>query len=279
MTSKTCATRRGTAGLGNAVWVGSPLLRRLARHLQATRLRLMASVTSHGISTSACGRPSGGTPDAGLRYGQSVGDPAPQRPLPHSFLRGAHQYTNDQGRLTTEWVDTEGRAGDAVMTTPIPGYMTGTVTTRAPLVGQGLRRVRTELFHQGDYEGAVAARCMMRTSARFSTDDNIFEGKELRSSRSTSSSRRRCQDIIRRYKSAWKMHASRKGLPVFRPLRGKRTPSSSTIRIPRSPSRSGAPLIDVEHSTGDTAGTSPTRLSPHQTTPSARGARARTVDR
>ena len=68
------------------------------------------------------------TPDAWLRYGHPW-----EIPRPHDFFRvkfygRVHQYVNDQGRLTTDWVDTED-----VLTlpydTPIPGYQNGTVNT------------------------------------------------------------------------------------------------------------------------------------------------------
>jgi glycogen phosphorylase len=61
------------------------------------------------------------TPDAWLRYGHPW-----EIPRPHDFFRvkfygRVRQYINDQGRLSTDWVDTED-----VLTlpydTPIPGY-------------------------------------------------------------------------------------------------------------------------------------------------------------
>jgi glycogen phosphorylase len=91
-----------------------------------------------------------------------------------------YQYVNDQGRLSTDWVDTED-----VLTlpydTPIPGYQNGTVNTLRLWSAKATDEFDLSYFNRGDYEGAVEAKAHSETITKvLYPNDNIFEGKELR---------------------------------------------------------------------------------------------------
>src|SRR5215472_215904 len=67
-------------------------------------------------------------PDAWLRYGNPWEIPRPNDFLRVKFYGRVNQYTNDHGRLTTEWVNTEDVLA-LPYDTPIPGYKNGTTNT------------------------------------------------------------------------------------------------------------------------------------------------------
>src|SRR6516164_8516450 len=155
------------------------------------------------------------TPDAWLRYGHPW-----EIPRPHDFFRvqfygRVHQYVNDQGRLTTDWVDT-----DDVLTlpydTPIPGYQNGTVNTLRLWSAKATDEFDLSYFNRGDYEGAVEAKARSENITKvLYPNDNIFEGQELRLKQEYFFVSATLQDILRRYKKHWEMFDAEHGLPVF----------------------------------------------------------------
>ncbi|HSX77914.1 MAG TPA: glycogen/starch/alpha-glucan phosphorylase, partial [Candidatus Saccharimonadia bacterium] len=155
------------------------------------------------------------TPDAWLRYGHPW-----EIPRPHDFFRvkfygHVHQYVNDQGRLTIDWVDTED-----VLTlpydTPIPGYQNGTVNTLRLWSARATDEFDLSYFNRGDYEGAVEAKARSENITKvLYPNDNIFEGQELRLKQEYFFVSATLQDIIRRYKKRWEMFDQEQGLPVF----------------------------------------------------------------
>ena len=154
-------------------------------------------------------------PDAWLRYGHPW-----EIPRPHDFFRikfygRVHQYTNDQGRLTTAWVDTEDVLA-LPYDTPIPGYNNGTVNTLRLWSAKATDEFDLNYFNRGDYEGAVEAKSLSENITRvLYPNDNIFEGKELRLKQEYFFVSATLQDIIRRYKKRWEMFEKEQGLPVF----------------------------------------------------------------
>ena len=155
------------------------------------------------------------TPDAWLRYGHPW-----EIPRPHDFFRvkfygQVHQYVNDQGRLSTDWVDTED-----VLTlpydTPIPGYQNGTVNTLRLWSAKATDEFDLRYFNRGDYEGAVEAKSRSENITKvLYPNDNIFEGQELRLKQEYFFVSATLQDILRRYKKRWEMFDKEQGLPVF----------------------------------------------------------------
>ena len=154
-------------------------------------------------------------PDAWLRYGHPW-----EIPRPHDFFRvkfygRVHQYVSAQGRLTTDWVDTED-----ILTlpydTPIPGYQNGTVNTLRLWSAKATDEFDLRYFNRGDYEGAVEAKSRSENITRvLYPNDNIFEGKELRLKQEYFFVSATLQDIIRRYKKRWEMFDKAQNLPVF----------------------------------------------------------------
>jgi glycogen phosphorylase len=155
------------------------------------------------------------TPDAWLRYGHPW-----EIPRPHDFFRvkfygRVHQYVNAQGRLSTDWVETED-----VLTlpydTPIPGYQNGTVNTLRLWSAKATDEFDLRYFNRGDYEGAVEAKARSENITRvLYPNDNIFEGQELRLKQEYFFVSATLQDILRRYKKRWEMFDKERGLPVF----------------------------------------------------------------
>jgi starch phosphorylase len=155
------------------------------------------------------------TPDAWLRYGHPW-----EIPRPHDFFRikfygRVHQYVNDQGRLTTDWIDTED-----VLTlpydTPIPGYQNGTVNTLRLWSAKATDEFDLSYFNRGDYEGAVEAKARSENITKILyPNDNIFEGQELRLKQEYFFVSATLQDILRRYKKRWEMFDAAQGLAVF----------------------------------------------------------------
>ena len=155
------------------------------------------------------------TPDAWLRYGHPW-----EIPRPHDFFRvkfygHVHQYINAQGRLSTDWVDTED-----VLTlpydTPIPGYQNGTVNTLRLWSAKATDEFDLRYFNHGDYEGAVEAKSRSENITKvLYPNDNIFEGQELRLKQEYFFVSATLLDIIRRYKKRWEMFDKEQRLPVF----------------------------------------------------------------
>jgi starch phosphorylase len=155
------------------------------------------------------------TPDAWLRYGNPWEIPRPHDFYHVKFYGRVHQYVNDQGRLTTDWVDT-----DDVLTlpydTPIPGYQNGTVNTLRLWSAKATDEFDLSYFNRGDYEGAVEAKARSENITKvLYPNDNIFEGQELRLKQEYFFVCATLQDILRRYKKHWEMFDAEQGLPVF----------------------------------------------------------------
>jgi starch phosphorylase len=154
-------------------------------------------------------------PDAWLRYGHPWEIPRPRDFFRVKFYGRVHQYVNDRGRLTTDWVDT-----DDVLTlpydTPIPGYKNGTVNTLRLWSARATDEFDLSYFNRGDYEGAVEAKARSENITRvLYPNDNIFEGQELRLKQEYFFVSATLQDILRRYKKHWEMFDAEQGLPVF----------------------------------------------------------------
>ena len=155
------------------------------------------------------------TPDAWLRYGHPWEIPRPYDFFRVHFYGRVHQYVNDQGHLSTDWVDTED-----VLTlpydTPIPGYQNGTVNTLRLWSAKATDEFDLSYFNRGDYEGAVEAKSRSENITKvLYPNDNIFEGQELRLKQEYFFVSATLQDIIRRYKKRWEMFDQEQGLPVF----------------------------------------------------------------
>lgn len=192
-------------------------------------------------------------PDTWLRYGNPWEIPRPNDFQRVKFYGRVNQYTNDQGRLTTEWVGTEDVLA-LPYDTPIPGYKNGTTNTLRLWSAKATDEFDLSYFNRGDYEGAVDAKSRSENITKvLYPNDNIFEGKELRLKQEYFFVSATLQDIIRRYKKRWKLFDEQKGLPVF-----ARFAEKNAIQLNDSHPSVAIPelmriLVDIEQLDWDTA--------------------------
>src|SRR5215469_6731904 len=153
-------------------------------------------------------------PDAWLRYGNPWEIARPNDFIRVKFYGHVNQYTNDHGRLTTEWVDTEDVLA-LPYDTPIPGYKNGTTNTLRLWSARATDEFDLSYFNRGDYEGAVDAKS--------------------------------------RYKKRWRMFDEEKGLPIFARFAEKNAiqlnDSHPAVAIPELMRL----LVDIEQLDWDTA--------------------------
>src|SRR5262249_11074632 len=117
------------------------------------------------------------TPDAWLRYGNPWEIPRPNDLFTIHFYGRVHQFTDERGRLSTEWLDTEDVLA-MPYDTPIPGYGNNTVNTLRLWSAKATDEFDLNYFNRGDYEGAVEAKSLSENISRvLYPNDNIFEGK------------------------------------------------------------------------------------------------------
>ena len=154
-------------------------------------------------------------PDAWLRYGNPWEIPRPNDFLRVKFYGHVNQYTNDEGRFTVDWVNTEDVLA-LPYDTPIPGYKNGTANTLRLWSAKSRDEFDLSYFNRGDYEGAVEAKDRSENITKvLYPNDNIFEGKELRLKQEYFFASATLQDIIRRYKKRWRIFDQQLSLPVF----------------------------------------------------------------
>jgi len=154
-------------------------------------------------------------PDSWLRYGNPWEIPRPGDRFRVQFFGRVHEFVNDRGRPTHEWIDTK----DVLATpydTPIPGYGTETVNTLRLWGARAVREFDLDEFNTGDYIGAVEARARSENICRvLYPNDNFFVGQALRLSQEYFFVSATLQDIIRRYKKRYEMFDRARGLGVF----------------------------------------------------------------
>src|SRR5262245_11707378 len=154
-------------------------------------------------------------PDAWLRYGNPWEIARPGDRFRVQFYGRVHTYTNAQGRLSHDWVDTK----DVLATpfdTPIPGYGTETVNTLRLWGARAVEEFDLNDFNEGDYTGAIEARARSENICRvLYPNDNVFVGRELRLAQEYFFVSATLQDIVRRYKKRYEMHDRPRGLRPF----------------------------------------------------------------
>src|SRR5215468_2193310 len=154
-------------------------------------------------------------PDAWLRYGNPWEIPRPNDFFRVKFYGRVNQYTNEHGRFTSEWSDTEDVLA-LPYDTPIPGYRNHTTNTLRLWSAKATDEFDLSYFNRGDYEGAVEAKARSENITKvLYPNDNIFEGQELRLKQEYFFVSATLQDILRRYKKHWEMFDAEHGLPVF----------------------------------------------------------------
>jgi glycogen phosphorylase len=155
------------------------------------------------------------TPDGWLRYGNPweiarTGDQFRVR-----FGGRVHQYVNEAGRLTTEWLDTEDVLA-IPYDTPIPGYRNQTVNTLRLWSARATEEFDLRRFNEGDYLRAVEEKAESENITKvLYPSDNVSAGRELRLRQEYFFVTATLQDIIRRYKKHYLLYDDQKGLRPF----------------------------------------------------------------
>ena len=155
------------------------------------------------------------TPDAWLRYGNPWEIARHNDYFRVRFYGRVHQKWNAEGRLCTEWLDTNDVLA-VPYDTPVPGYKNRTVNTLRLWSARATDEFDLDYFNRGDYEGAVEAKSLSENISRvLYPNDNIFEGKELRLKQEYFFVSATLQDIVRRYKKRYRMYDQQHGLRTF----------------------------------------------------------------
>ncbi|MCU0821714.1 MAG: glycogen/starch/alpha-glucan family phosphorylase, partial [Spirochaetes bacterium] len=145
------------------------------------------------------------SPDNWLRRGNVWEFPRPEYLYPVKFYGRVNQYSDSNGRLKNDWIDTEEVLAMAY-DVPVPGYRNNTVNNLRLWSAKSSRDFNFEYFNHGDYAKAITDKAHSENiSMVLYPNDNIFEGKELRLKQEYFFVSATLQDIIRRYK---KIHSS-----------------------------------------------------------------------
>lgn len=139
-------------------------------------------------------------PDNWLRYGNPWEFVRPDYLFPVKFNGRVQQIRTEDGRLKSEWVDT-----DEVMAVacdiPIPGYKNNHVINMRLWAARSSRDFDLDYFHEGDYIRAVESKMRSETLSKvLYPSDHLAEGKELRLKQQYFLVCATFQDIVRRYR-------------------------------------------------------------------------------
>ncbi len=139
-------------------------------------------------------------PDRWLRFGNPWEIERPEYSYPVKFYGKVHQYTDENGRLQFDWVDTEYILAMAY-DIPVPGYQNNTVNNLRLWAAKSSYAFNLDYFNHGDYEKAVLDKVESETISRvLYPREDIYSGKELRLKQEYFLVSATLQDIIRRYK-------------------------------------------------------------------------------
>ena len=138
--------------------------------------------------------------DNWLRYENPWEIARPEYLYKVKFYGRVHQFTDAQGRLCHEWVDTHDVMAMAY-DTPIPGYRNSTVNNLRLWAAKSTREFDLNYFNEGDYIKAVENKQQSEIISQvLYPNDNMFEGRELRLKQEYFFVSATLQDVIRRYK-------------------------------------------------------------------------------
>jgi len=142
------------------------------------------------------------TPDNWLRYGNVWEIQRPEYLYPVKYYGRVIQFTDTDGTLRSEWIETEDVMATAY-DTPIPGYGNNTVNNLRLWSAKSTREFDLDYFNHGDYIKAVQDKQKTETISKvLYPNDNVIQGRELRLKQEYFFSSATLQDIIRRYRKA-----------------------------------------------------------------------------
>jgi len=139
------------------------------------------------------------SPEVWLKYGNPWELPRPERSYTVQFYGSVKETALPDGRLETEWVDTQDIIGIAY-DTPIDGYDNNTVNTLRLWAARASKEFDLDYFQHGDYFMAVEEKNRSENISKvLYPNDQFFEGQELRLKQQYFFVSCSIQDIIRRY--------------------------------------------------------------------------------
>lgn len=139
-------------------------------------------------------------PDNWLRYGNPWEIERPEYTYPVKFYGHVREYTDADGKLRHDWIETDDVIAMAY-DTPIPGFRNNTVNNLRLWSAKSSEAFNLDYFNHGDYERAVADQIdSERISKLLYPRDDFSAGKELRLKQQYFLVSATLQDIIRRFK-------------------------------------------------------------------------------
>jgi starch phosphorylase len=183
-------------------------------------------------------------PDAWLKFGNPWEIARPEYSFTVRFQGRTHDTTWPDGRLKTEWVDTNDVIGVAY-DTPICGYDNITVNTLRLWSSRASKEFDLDYFQDGDYLKAVEEKNISENISKvLYPNSSIVKGRELRLKQQYFFVSCSIQDIIRRYLVH---HLNFDEFPVKVAIQLNDThPSLAIVELMRL-------LIDEQHLTWETA--------------------------
>jgi starch phosphorylase len=141
-------------------------------------------------------------PDNWLRYGNPWEIERPEYIYPVKFYGRVHEYTDADGKLRHDWLETDDVIAMAY-DTPVPGFRNNTVNNLRLWSAQSSEAFNLDYFNHGDYERAVADQIdSEKISKLLYPRDDFSAGKELRLKQQYFLVSATLQDIIRRFKKS-----------------------------------------------------------------------------
>lgn len=139
-------------------------------------------------------------PDHWLRYGNPWEIERPEYIYMIKFNGRVQQQTDDQGRVITQWTDTDDVVALAY-DTPVPGYKNNTVNNLRLWAARSTREFNLDYFNSGDYYKAVADKIGSEIISKvLYPRDDFVQGRELRLKQEYFLASATLQDIMRRFK-------------------------------------------------------------------------------
>lgn len=139
-------------------------------------------------------------PDHWLRYGNPWEIERPEYIYIIKFNGRVEQRTDPEGRLVSEWTDTDDVVALAY-DIPVPGYKNNTVNNLRLWAARSTREFNLDYFNSGDYYQAVADKIASEIISKvLYPRDDFVQGRELRLKQEYFLASATLQDIMRRFK-------------------------------------------------------------------------------
>jgi starch phosphorylase len=143
-------------------------------------------------------------PDNWLRYGNPWEIERPEYSYPVKFYGSVRQNFDNQEKLNFEWINTDDVIAVAY-DIPVPGYKNNTVNNLRLWSATASEDFNLDYFNHGDYDKAVQEKFESEIISKvLYPRDDFIQGRELRLKQEYFLSSATLQDIVRRFKKAYK---------------------------------------------------------------------------